>query len=349
VRSGEFSRPRPATIFPVTPEPGSMPVAAVSAIRKTASHDAYLLSLLQQAEATMRSCRAEATFRAYEHDWRMFSTWCQEHGFAPLPASCEATMLYATDLTKNQKRSLGTLKRRLAAVSQMHQQMNCESPTSGWEMKKFMAGLRRELGVAPKRKKPVLVPDLQKMLAGIPDTLLGRRDRAVLLLGFAGAFRRSELVAIDVEDWAAAPEGITVNVKRSKNDQEGKGRVIGIPRGQDQATCPVLAVENWRAAARIEKGPLFRVMNRHGRVLDKRLSGEAVGIIVKRYVWWLGYDVEDFAGHSLRSGLATSAAAAGKSERAIMSQTGHRSLNTVRRYIRDGSVFRDNAAGGLGL
>ena len=142
---------------------------------------------------------------------------------------------------------------------------------------------------------------------------------------------------------------MTLKIERSKTDQEGEGRTIGIPQGQDQATCPIWAVENWRAAAKIEKGPLFRVMNRHGQVLDKRLSGEAVAMVVKRYVWWLGYDVEDFAGHSLRAGLATSAAAAGISERAIMNQTGHRSLTIVRRYIREGSVFRDNAADGLGL
>jgi integrase len=163
------------------------------------------------------------------------------------------------------------------------------------------------------------------------------------------AFRRSELVAINVKDCAETPEGMTINLKRSKNDQEGQGRVVGIPRGQDEESCPIRAVEAWRREGKIEEGALFRVMNRHGQVLPKRLSGEAVAMVVKRYVDWLGYDMEDFAGHSLRAGLATSAAAAGKSERAIMNQTGHRSLSTVRRYIRDGNLFRDNAAEGLGL
>ena len=121
------------------------------------------------------------------------------------------------------------------------------------------------------------------------------------------------------------------------------------PPQRKQASCPVKALKGWLAAAKIKTGSLFRVMNRHGQVLDRRLSSEAVGIVVKRYVAWLGYDVEDFAGHSLRAGFATSAAAAGKSERAIMNQTGHRSLGTVRRYIREGSLFRDNAADGLGL
>ena len=142
---------------------------------------------------------------------------------------------------------------------------------------------------------------------------------------------------------------MTISVRRFKTDQEGQGRVVGIPRSLDEETCSGKAVRDWRETAGIENGALFRVMNRHEQVLGKRLSGEAVAMVVKRYALWLGYDVEDFAGHSLRSGLATSAAAAGKSERAIMNQTGHRSLTTVRRYIREGSLFRDNAANGLGL
>jgi site-specific recombinase XerD len=309
----------------------------------------YLTSLLEQAEATFRAARAPATLRAYEHDWKMFRAWCGEHHLTPLPAAPQSVILYATDLTANQHRSLGTLSRRLAAVSQLHQQMGFSSPTASWETKKFMAGLRRQLGAAPARKKPLSIDDLKKIVARIPDTLLGKRDRALLLLGFAGAFRRSELVSLNVEDCRMIHEGMTIQLRRSKTDQEGQGRPVGIPHGEDPATCPIQACWAWLRAAKIEAGPLFRGVNRHSQVLAKRLSAEAVAIVVKRYVCWLGYDVEDFAGHSLRAGLATAAAAAGKSERAIMQQTGHRSVTTVRRYIRDGNLFRDNAAGGLGL
>jgi integrase len=154
---------------------------------------------------------------------------------------------------------------------------------------------------------------------------------------------------LNVDDLEDASEGLIVTIRRSKTDQEGEGRRVGIPQGADQSTCPIWALDQWRAVGNIDAGPLFRVMNRHGRVLDKRLSGEAVGMVVKRYVEKLGYDPARFGGHSLRAGLATSAAAAGKSERAIMNQTGHRSVATVRRYIRDGSLFRENAAEGLGL
>ena len=308
-----------------------------------------LVRLVAQAEASFRAARALSTLRAYAHDWKMFRIWCAEHGLAPLPANPQTLILYATDLTKNGARRLATLSRRLAAISQLHQQAGFEPPTRSWEMKQFLAGLRRELGIAPARKRPLLVEDLKQIVARIPDTPLGRRDRALLLLGFTGAFRRSELVALNVEDCAPGPGGLVVTVRRGKTDQEGQGRPVGIPRGTGRATCPVWALERWREAAGIEAGAIFRVMNRHGQVLAKRLSGEGVALIVKRHVEQLGFDPAAFAGHSLRAGLATSAAAAGKSERAIMNQTGHRSVTTVRRYIRDGSVFRENAAGGLGL
>ena len=212
-----------------------------------------------------------------------------------------------------------------------------------------MQGLRRELGTAPVRKKPVLVADLQEVLKRIPDSLPGKRDRALLLLGFAGAFRRSELVGLNVEDIEKTPDGMVVHIRRSKTDQEGQGREVGIPPGAADATCPIRAVSEWSAAAKISSGPLFRSVNRHGQVLPRRLSGEGVAMVVKRYIEKLGYDPARFAAHSLRAGLATSAAAAGKSERAIMNQTGHRSVTTVRRYIRDGNLFRENAAGKIGL
>ncbi len=309
----------------------------------------FLGHLVIQAGSSFRASRAGATLRAYEHDYRQFRDWCERNHVVSLPATPQTVILYSTDLVKNGGRSLNTLSRRLAAVSQMHQQAGFDSPTRTWAVKQFLNGLRREIGVAPVRKRPILVADLRNILSALPNSLLGVRDRALLLLGFSGGFRRSELVALDVEDLEESPEGLIVTIRRSKTDQAGEGRRLGIPQGGDKNTCAIWALEQWRAAANIDAGPLFRVMNRHGRVLEKRLSGEAVGIVIKRYVEKLGYDPSRFGGHSLRAGLATSAAAAGKSERAIMNQTGHRSLTTVRRYIRDGNLFRENAAEGLGL
>jgi len=308
-----------------------------------------LARLAVQAEVTFRAARARSTTRAYEHDCAHFQGWCEQNGFVPYPAAPEAVVLYATDLVKNRGAKLNTLARRLAAISQMHQQQGFESPTRSWPVRQYLHGLRRETGVAPARKRPVIVADLKRMVAALPESLLGKRDRALLLIGFTGAFRRSELVALNVEDVEETTEGLILTIRRGKTDQAGEGRKVGIPAGVDLGTCPVHALHEWRQAAHIESGALFRVMNRHGRLLGRRLSAEAVAIVVKRSVRQLGYDPALFAGHSLRAGLATSAAGAGKSERAIMNQTGHRSVVTVRRYIRDGSLFRENAAGGIGL
>lgn len=329
--------------------PAPQPLSSLPDASPNPAPSDLLARLLAQAEASFQAARAGSTLRAYAHDWLRFRTWCEENRLVPLPASPQTVILYSTDLTKNQGKQWNTLSRRLAAVSQLHQQAGFASPTRTWAVQQFLAGLRREIGIAPARKRPILVGDLQEILKQTPDSLLGQRDRALLLVGFSGAFRRSELVALDVEDLAEVREGLVVNLRRSKTDQAGEGRKVGIPQGEEEATCPVRALQEWRARAGLTSGPLFRVMHRHGRVLAQRLSGEGVAIVVKRYVEKLGFDPAQFAGHSLRAGLATSAAAAGKSERAIMNQTGHRSVSTVRRYIRDGNLFRENAAGGLGL
>ncbi len=187
------------------------------------------------------------------------------------------------------------------------------------------------------------------MISRLPNSLLGVRDRALLLVGFSGAFRRSELVALDVADVAVTRDGLVVTIRRSKTDQEGEGRKIGIPYGSNPATCPVRALQDWLAQCGFTEGPLYRPIDRFGKVASMRLSAAAVADIVKRYAAAVGLKASDFAGHSLRSGLATSAAMGGASERSIMAQTRHRSVATVRRYIRDGSLFRENAVAVVGL
>ena len=173
--------------------------------------------------------------------------------------------------------------------------------------------------------------------------------RALILLGFAGAFRRSELVGLDVEDCTFGKDGLTVTLGRSKTDQDGAGRKIGIPYGSNPETCPVRTMQAWMELAGIGAGPVFRSINRHGQVQPDRLSGIDVARVAKKLAQRAGLDAAKYAGHSLRAGHATSAAIAGASERSIMNQTGHRSVQMVRRYIRDGSLFRENSAGKLGL
>ncbi len=302
--------------------------------------------LLSRAEEIFAQARAPNTRRAYMADWGDFSSWCARHGFLPLPAQPGTVILYLTERSAAAK--VATLTRRLAAISQAHQAAGLESPTWSAAVRLFMAGLRREQGSAPVSKRAILTRDLRAMLGAVPDTLAGLRDRSLLLAGYLGAFRRSELVALDAEDVEFTEQGMILRLRRSKTDPEGKGAKKGIPRGRPGA-CAVSALQEWTRAAGICDGPLFRPVDRHGRVLPRRLSAEAVALVVKRYAHAAGLEPAEVAGHSLRAGLATSAAMAGKSERTIMRQTLHRSVTTLRRYIQEGSLFRDNAAEGIGL
>jgi integrase len=211
------------------------------------------------------------------------------------------------------------------------------------------AGIRRTLGTAQNGKAPALVEDLKRMLDKLPGTRVGLRDRALLLLGFAGAFRRSELVSLDVADLDFTRAGLVVTLRKSKTDQEGKSRRLGIPYASSEHTCPVRSLQAWLESARIVDGPVFRSLDRFQRVQPGRLSDKAVALVEKRRANAVGLDPARYAGHSLRAGLATSAAAVGASERVIMSQTGHRSADMVRRYIREGSLFASNPAGMVGL
>jgi integrase len=198
-------------------------------------------------------------------------------------------------------------------------------------------------------KAPVVVDELRGMVETLPASTLGVRDRALLLLGLAGAFRRSELVALDVDDLRSTAAGLVVTLRRSKTDQEGAGREVGIPRGTNPETCPVRAVGRWLEARTVDGRALFCRIDRHGRQHAGRLGDRAVSPVVKRAAAAAGLDPANYAGHSLRAGLATSAAAADVPEWVIAQQTGHKSMAVLRRYIRSGSLFHENAAARVGL
>jgi integrase len=219
-------------------------------------------------------------------------------------------------------------------------------------VKAVAAGIRRVHGTAVDQAAPITVAILRRMLEVAPPGLAGTRDQALLLTGFAGALRRSEIVALRGEDLAEVDEGLVVTITRSKGDQEGAGRQIGIPYGSNRLTCPVRSMDAWMQSARISSGPVFLPVDRHGR-LDPghrgELSAVAVNRLVKSYARRIGLDPDRYGAHSLRAGLATSAAEAGVAERAIMNQTGHRSLPVMRGYIRSGTLFKENAAAQVGL
>lgn len=290
---------------------------------------------------------APATVRAYTSDFADFVRWCDQHDLYSLPASPESVVRYITDLAGNRKPS--TITRRLSSISIVHRAGGHQSPTQDLWVQKVMSGIRRSIGTATTEARPLMLGDLHLMLAHIPPSPIGLRDRAVLLAGFAGGLRRSEIVAINVDDLDERPEGLVVHIRRSKTDQEGHGRDVALPYGHHEQTCPVRAVGTWRASAGIEDGPLFRAVDRHGNVSPDRLSAQSVNLLIKRAAERAGIEPSRISGHSLRAGFATTAAANGASERAIANQTGHRSMNVLRSYVRHGSLFTDNAVNILGL
>jgi integrase len=290
-------------------------------------------------ESYVQAGIAPATRRAYRADLDHFRAWGGE-----IPSTDAQLAAYLAEHATTLK--VATLVRRMAAISVAHEAQGLPNPVGSPLIRATMRGIRREHGSAQCQAKPLLRDDLFAVLGAMGDGIKDIRDRAILLIGFAGGFRRSELAAITCEDVERVRQGLVITLPRSKTDQDGIGRKIGIPYGRSR-WCPVAALERWLEAAGIEDGPLFRRVDRHGRVSAERLSAEAVCIVVRERVAAAGYDPTEYSGHSLRAGFATSAAQAGVSSWRIRQQTGHASDAMLARYIRDGELFIDNAAGVL--
>ena len=308
-----------------------------------------LSRLAGETREFLSAAKAESTRRAYRTDWMHFEAWCSRHALDALPASPETVALYITDLAASHKPA--TLRRRLTVISRAHQSAGYPSPASMQQslVSETLKGIRRTVGTAQVGKQPFYTQQVQTMIRALPGNLQGLRDRALLLFGFAGGFRRSELARLAVEDILREKDGLVINLRRSKTDQEAQGRKVALPYGSNPETCPVRAYRDWIETAGIEQGAVFREIDRHGRLATQALHKDSVGMIVKRAAALIGLDAAVYAGHSLRAGLATQAYLNGASELAIMQQTGHRSLATVRKYIRESSLFRDNPAAKLGL
>lgn len=304
------------------------------------------------ARAVTRS-RAPATLRAYRSDLLDFGVWCRALGLVSLPAAPATVAAYLAELAEpgddRAPAAVSTITRRLAALGEGHKVAGHPNPCTNPLVRETMKGIRRTLGVAQRQKKPVTTADIRAAVARLPTGVAGDRDRVILLLGFASGMRRSELAGVDVEHLEHVPDGLLVHLGRSKTDQEGRGRRIEIVYGTDTATCPVTAVRTWLTRTELTTGPLLRPVDRHGRVLPHRLTGQGIALVVKRHMSTLGHPAADFAGHSLRRGLATTAARNGASERTIMRTTGHTSVETVRSYIDDAELFTDPASKYLGL
>lgn len=311
-------------------------------------HAAVTLAALQASVVGyLEEAKAANTRRGYRHDMAHFRTWCQSQQLTAVPAEPDTVALYIAALAGQAR--VATIERRLAAISVAHQMQGLESPTRSSLVRTTMQGIRRRHGSAPRQVTPLRLPVLRRLLAALPEhSAAGVRDRAILLLGFAGGFRTSELAGLDRADLEELEEGLVVHLRRAKTDPAGQGRDVAIPRGRHPETCPVSAVRRWAGVAGAEPGPLFRRIDRRDRVAAAGLRPVAIAAIVQRACARAGLPATEYAGHSLRSGFATEAAAQGASERAIMAQGGWRSVQMARRYIRSGELFTENAAAVLG-
>ena len=303
--------------------------------------------LIEKAYSYAEQSKAANTRKAYKSDWKHFIEWCANNGVNSLPAPQEAIALYLTmyaDLLK-----IATLARRLASISEAHRIAGYDSPTSAAQVQLVWKGIRRAKGMQQDSKHPILTADLQAVFANCKDDLIGLRDRALLLLGFSGAFRRSELVELNRNDLCFVKEGIVVKLKRSKTDQEGIGTEKAIPFGSNPELCPVRAIKAWMEASAEVSESLFVSIKKGNKITLKRLSAKAVALIIKKRLEKVGYESEEFSGHSLRSGFATQAALNGASDRAIMQQTKHKTRSMIDRYVRISSIWTENASTKLGL
>jgi site-specific recombinase XerD len=319
--------------------------------------EAVVVEVVEDAETSLvvleeraRSYEAESksanTWRAYRSDLRHFGAWCASRGVVAMPAAPETVRLYLVDHAGSL--AISTLRRRLSAISEAHVAAQVPNPTVSPVVRFAWEGMRRTHGSAPRAKEAAVTEVVAAMVKPLGQSLIDVRDRAILLIGFAGAMRRSELASLGFSDIAETGDGLRITVGRSKTDQEGEGAVVGIAYGSNPPTCPVRAWRAWVEAAGLVDGPAFRQLG-NGRVTDKRIAGDGIARMVKRRATAAGLDPEMFSGHSLRSGFATTAARAGVAEYKIMRQGRWTTSQAMRGYIREGELFVDNPSAKLGL
>ena len=280
----------------------------------------------------LKSSKALNTLRAYKADYKDYAGFCIKHGFKSMPTEPKIVSLYLTHLSKTSKFS--TLKRRLATISVIHKLSGHYIDTKHPMITENLMGIKRVKGSYQKAKKPILIKDLKLIVDAInkeKNEKIRSENRALILVGFAGGFRRSELVDILFEDIDFVPEGVKIFIKRSKTDQSGEGMTKGIPYFSNSNYCPVSSLKNWIKKSEIKSGRIFN------------MSDKSVAIAIKKYTAIAGLDSNKYSGHSLRSGFATSAAELGAEERSIMAMTGHKTTQMVRRYIQEANLFKNNA------
>ena len=303
-------------------------------------------ALQEETLKNLQSSKASNTVRAYKSDFNDFGLFCVQNGFKNLPSDPKIVSLYLTHLSTKEIK-LSTIKRRLVSIGVIHKIKGYYLDTKHPVIVENLMGIKRRKGTVQKGKKPILINELKLLLKAIDEQntqdIKKLRDKSIILIGFAGGFRRNEIVSLDYEDLDFVHEGLKITVKRSKTDQFGEGTIKALPYFEESLYCPVTILKRWLNISKISKGPLFRRFSKGSKLTNCRLTDQTVALLIKDYLNTAGIDSKNYSGHSLRSGFATTAAESGAEERSIMAMTGHKSTEMVRRYIKEANLFKNNA------
>ena len=294
----------------------------------------------------LKSSKAANTLRAYKSDFRDFSLFCIKHRLQSMPTNPNIVSLYLTNLSESEAK-ISTLRRRLVSIGVVHKLKGHYLDTKHPIIIENLLGIKRTKGSFQRGKKPILINHLQKIIEVINnDTspeIKKLRDKSLILIGFSGGFRRSEITSLDYEDLEFVEEGLKILVRRSKTDQFGEGHLKGIPYFTSSQLCPVKSLKEWINVSQTNSGPIYRKFNKGFSLSNQRLSDQSAALLIKNYLNLAGIDSKNYSGHSLRSGFATVTAEAGADERSIMAMTGHKTTQMVRRYIKEANIFKNNA------
>ena len=302
--------------------------------------------LQEETLLNLKNSKAKNTVRAYKSDFNDFRLFCVQNSFKSLPTEPKIVSLYLTYLsTKDAKMS--TLKRRLVSIGVIHKLKGYYLDTKHPSIIENIMGIKRRKGSIQKGKKPILINSLKLIIDVIDkeckEEIKKLRDRSLILIGFSGGFRRNEIVALNYDDLDFVSEGLKISIRRSKTDQFGEGSIKALPYFEKSQYCPVVSLQKWISVAKIGYGSLFRRFLKGSKLSENRLTDQTVALLIKKYLTLAGIDSRNYSGHSLRSGFATSAAESGAEERSIMTMTGHKSTEMVRRYIKEANLFKNNA------
>jgi site-specific recombinase XerD len=303
-------------------------------------------ALQQETILNLQNSKANNTVRAYKSDFKDFGLFCSQNGFKSLPSDPKIVSLYLTHLSTKEAK-MSTLKRRLVSIGVIHRLKGYYLDTKHPSIIENIMGIKRRKGSIQKSKKPLLISSL-KIIIDVIDQQNKKeikkiRDRTIILIGFSGGFRRNEIVSVNYDDLDFVPEGLKINLRRSKTDQFGEGFTKALPYFDNSKYCPVVSLKKWIEFSKITSGPVFRRFVKGPNLSEKRLTDQTVALLIKEYLQLAGIDNKNYSGHSLRSGFATSAAESGAEERSIMAMTGHKSTEMVRRYIKEANLFKNNA------